>query len=160
MAKTVYIETTVPSAFASQREDAASVYRRATTRQWWTSQSGRYGLCTSEATLGELRAGTYPSRAEAIALVESLPRLPITDEVVEIARLYVRHRLMPESVGGDALHLAVASLHEMDYLLTWNVRHLANPNKVEHMTVINRRLGLLSPAILSPEELWMEEPHE
>jgi hypothetical protein len=93
-------------------------------------------------------------------MVESLPLLPITDEVVEIARLYVRHRLMPEAVGGDALHLAVASLHEMDYLLTWNVRHLANPNKIEHMTVINRRLGLLSPVILSPEELWMEELDE
>ena len=78
-------------------------------------------------------------------------------EVCGIAELYVRHRLMPEPTAGDALHLALASLNEIDYLLTWNVRHLANPNKVEHMTVTNRRLGLLSPVVISPDGLWMEE---
>ena len=70
---------------------------------------------------------------------------------------YVRHHVMPEPWSGDAVHLALASLHEVDYLLTWNIRHLANPNKVEHITVINRRVGLVSPLIISPEGLWVEE---
>ena len=59
--------------------------------------------------------------------------------------------------GGDAVHLAVACVSEMDFLLTWNIRHLANPNKLDHLTVINRRLGLLTPHIVTPEALWLEE---
>lgn len=90
-------------------------------------------------------------------MAEWLPEIPVTDEALEVAEIYIRHHLMPEGAGGDALHLALASLHEVDYLLTWNIRHLANPNKVDHMAVINRRLGLLSPVIVSPDMLWHEE---
>ena len=157
MAETVYIETTIPSAYASQRKDAASIYRRDTTHEWWMQQRGLYELRSSQAVLTELRAGRYPGQAEAIDLVDPLPLLDITDEVLAIAELYVRHHLMPEPASGDGLHLALASAHEMDYLLTWNIRHLANPNKLEHMTVINRRLGLLTPVIISPEGLWVED---
>ena len=70
---------------------------------------------------------------------------------------YVDELLVPGDVGGDAIHLAIACANEMDFLLTWNIRHLANPNKVDHLTVINRRLGLLSPQIVTPEALWMED---
>ena len=90
-------------------------------------------------------------------MVEPLPLLEITDEAYGVAELYVRHRLMPQPASGDALHLALASLNEVDYLLTWNIRHLANPNKIEHLAVLNRRLGLLTPVVLSPEGLWSEE---
>jgi len=157
MAKTVYIETTVPSAYASRREDAASVYRREITRQWWDEQAKHYELYTSQATIAELTAADWPGRKEALALATPLPLLEITDEVYAVAEAYVRHRLMPAPAAGDALHLALASVHELDYLLTWNIRHLANPNKLEHLVTVNRRLGLLSPIILSPEVLWLEE---
>ncbi|HUT10859.1 MAG TPA: type II toxin-antitoxin system VapC family toxin [Thermoguttaceae bacterium] len=156
MAKTVYIESTVPNAYASERQDAASVYRRDITRRWWMLQAALYELCTSEATLAELKAGSYAGQQQAVQLVASLPLIEITDEVYAIADAYVRHQLMPKPAVGDALHLALASLNELDYLLTWNVRHLANPNKLEHLTVVNRRLGLLSPTIISPEQLWAE----
>lgn len=156
MTGTVYIETTIPSVLFSHREDVASVYRREATREWWDQQSKFYELYTSQAVLEELRAGEYPNQQKAIEIVESLPLVEITDEVYAIAELYVSHHLMPEPASGDAVHLAAASLNEMDYLLTWNIRHLANPNKIEHMTVINRRLGLFSPTIISPEGLWNE----
>lgn len=157
MSKTVYIETSVPSAYVSERADAGSVYRRNITWQWWEAEATCHELVTSEATLTELRGGDYPGKAKAIALVGNLPLLDITEEVLAVAELYVRHHVMPAPAAGDALHLALASLHEVDYLLTWNIRHLANPNKVEHMTVINRRLGLLTPLIVSPEMLWAED---
>ena len=156
MAKTVYIETSVPSAYVSHRSDPASLYRRAVTRLWWHEEAQRYELTSSVATLDELSRGNYPGRDEAIGLVEGLPLLELNEEVENVAELYIRHRLMPDEEAGDALHLAIASVHEVDYLLTWNIRHLANPNKVEHMTVINRRLGLMTPTILSPETLWAE----
>jgi len=156
MGKMVYIGASVPSAYVSNRSDPGSLYRRAVTRQWWHEEAQRYELTTSVATLEELSRGNYPGRDEAIALVQGLPLLELNDEVENVAELYIRHHLMPDEEGGDALHLAIASVHEVDYLLTWNIRHLANPNKVEHMTVINRRLGLMTPTILSPETLWAE----
>ena len=108
------------------------------------------------AVLVELRSGSYPGQQDAVELAESLAMVEVSDEALSIAEVYVRHLLMPGSRAGDALHLALASLNEIDYLLTWNIRHLANPNKVEHMTVINRRLGLLSPIVVSPDMLWDE----
>jgi len=157
MAKSVYIETSVPSAYVSERTDAASVHWRAVTRRWWHEQAPGYRLVTSEATIAELLAGSYPGKAQAVALLDGLPLLRTTDEALSLAEVYVRHRLMPASVAGDALHFALASLGDIDYLLTWNLRHLANPNKAEHMVVINRRLGLLPPVVCSPEALWLEE---
>ena len=157
MPQTVYVETSVASAHASARDDPASVFRRDVTRQWWSQQSHLYELRSSLAVLTELGAGKYPGQQEATDLVRSLPLLDISDEALAIAEAYVRHRVMPEPAAGDAVHLAVASLHEVDYLLTWNIRHLANPNKIEHITVINRRLGLVTPVIVSPEGLWTEE---
>jgi predicted nucleic acid-binding protein len=154
---TVYVETTVFSALVSEREDSASIYRRDMTCQWWALQAHHYELRTSEAVLSELQAGSYPRQREAIELAESLASIEITDEALSIAELYVRHHLMPDPSTGDALHLAVASLNEVDFLLTWNIRHLANPNKLEHLGVINRRLGLLTPRIVTPESLWQED---
>lgn len=107
--------------------------------------------------ISELHGGNYPGQSEALELAGSLQSLEITDEVLAIAESYIRHRLMPEPTSGDALHLAIASVNEVDYLLTWNIRHLANPNKLEHLGIINRRLGLLLPAIVTPENLWAEE---
>jgi hypothetical protein len=153
----VYVETTVFSAFVSEREDAASVYRHDVTRQWWALQSQLYDLRTSEAVLSELRAGIYPRQQEAVELADSLAPIEITDEALSVAELYIRHHLMPGPMTGDALHLAVVSLNEVGFLLTWNIRHLANPNKLEHLEVINRRLGLLTPLIVTPDSLWKED---
>lgn len=156
--KTVYLETSVFGAYVSTRDDPASVYRRDTTRSWWLQQLPSYEACTSVAVLAELGASEYPGQGQAIGLAGGLPQVDITDDVLAVAESYVRHKLMPEPASGDALHLALATVNEIDYLLTWNIRHLANPNKIDHMTVINSRLGLLGPTILTPEGLWFEEP--
>jgi hypothetical protein len=76
----------------------------------------------------ELAQGDWPGKTLALELVEPLRRVPISEEVVNVARRYVRERLVPGNMRGDALHLAVACVHEFDFLLTWNIRHLANPN--------------------------------
>ena len=85
--------------------------------------------------------------------------LNVLDEVPEIARIadrYIKEKLMPAKVGGDATHLAFASFYRFDYLLTWNCVHLANGNKRQHLDVINKRLKLPVPQILTPLELFHE----
>jgi hypothetical protein len=153
----VYIENSVPSAHATTRTDPGSVHRKTVSRDWWREQLRRYDVWTSDAVLFELADGDWPGKADAITLVDSLPRLEIDADVMAVAGRYIAERLVPADLSGDAVHLAAASVHEMDFLLTWNIRHLANPNKMEHLTVINRRLGLLTPAVVTPEMLWLEE---
>jgi hypothetical protein len=157
MAGRVYLETTIPSAYASTRTDPSSIHRREVTRAWWVEQRLRYDIWTSEAVVLELTQGDWPGKAIAMDMVDPVRRVPISEEVVNVARRYVRERLVPGNLQGDALHLAAACVHEFDFLLTWNIRHLANPNKLEHITVVNRRLGLLTPQVVTPEMLWLED---
>jgi hypothetical protein len=157
MAGSVYIETSVPSAYVTTRSDAGSAHRREVTRDWWSEQLALYDVATSDAVELELSQGAWAGKAEAITLIQSLRRLALTTEVRAVAHRYVEERLVPVSVAGDATHLAVACVHECDFLLTRNIRHLANPNKLRHLTVINRRMGLLTPQIVTPEMLWLED---
>ena len=158
MPPSVYLETTIPSAYVTMRSDAGSRHRCAITRQWWREQLDLYDVWISDSVMLELEQGDWPGKPEALALVEPFRRLPIDDEVIAVAQRYVEERLVPAGLGGDAAHLAAACVHEMDFLLTWNIRHLANPNKLNHLTVINRRMGLLTPQVVTPEMLWLEEP--
>jgi hypothetical protein len=157
MTARVYLETTIPSAYASTRTDPGSAHRRDLTRAWWMDQVTRYDVWLSEAVVLELAHGDWPGKADALQLVEALPRVAVTDEAALVARRYVRERLVSADLQGDALHLALACVYEFDFLLTWNIRHLANPNKLAHLTVINRRLGLLTPQVVTPEMLWLED---
>lgn len=156
MPASVFIETSVSSAYVSARTDAASVHRRTVTREWWNVQLPFYEAWVSEGVIAELEEGHWPGKGEALALVERMPRLEIDDEIIGVARRYIEERLVPDDVRGDALHLATASVREVDFLLTWNIRHLANPNKVDHLAAVNRRLALLTPRIVTPEMLWQE----
>lgn len=156
MPSIVYIETTVPSAYVTTGTDPGSLHRREKTREWWRCQVGLYEPWISEAVTLELENGDWPGKIEAMALIETLPRLVVDSEVLAMSQRYVSEQLVPADLRGDALHLAIACVHELDFLLTWNIRHLANPNKVDHLTVINRRLGLLTPQIVTPEMLWLE----
>jgi len=107
----------------------------------------------------ELRRHKFPGQDTSLALLDAMGLLPITPEVYGVAQAYQDHLVMPRESMGDAVHLAVACVHEVNYLLTWNCRHLANANKIEHLRAINRRLGLLTPNLLTPEMLveWTDE---
>jgi hypothetical protein len=157
MASSVYIEKSIPSAYVTTRTDPGSLHRRQVTRNWWREQLSQYNVFTSDAVLIELADGNWPGQADAIALADPLPRVEIDEEVVAVANRYIAERLVPADLAGDATHLAAASVHSMDFLLTWNIRHLANPNKTDHLIVINRRLGLLTPVVVTPEMLRLEE---
>jgi len=86
-----------------------------------------------------------------------LPAISVDPDIGEIVEVYTRRKVMPADPLGDALHLALASVHKADYLLTWNCRHLANANKFEHIRRVNTLLGLSVPALVTPLELMGEE---
>lgn len=149
----VYVETTIPSFYHEARTAPEIVARREWTRQWWAVAPGRYELVTSPAVLDELAGGPSERNADWVALVGHLPLLPVEPAVAEIVQAYLRHKLMPAALGGDALHLALASYHKCDFLVTWYCRHLANANKFAHLRRVNAMLGLFVPALVTPLEL-------
>jgi hypothetical protein len=82
-----------------------------------------------------------------------LELVEIVVEIEEIVEAYIRHKVMPNDPVGDAMHLALASFHKCDFLLTWNCRHLANANKFGHIRRVNTLLGLYVPVLVTPLEL-------
>lgn len=153
MRPTVYIETTIPSFYHEVRPEPEMIARREWTRHWWQNLGAEYRLVTSAAVLDELRAGNHPKRAAALQLVQNLERLPFTEAVAEIVDAYIRHKVMPADPVGDALHLALASYHKCEFLLTWNCRHLANANKFGHIRRVNAMLDLFNPLLVTPLEM-------
>jgi len=151
----VYVETTIPSAYHEIRRDTDSLFRRIHTRQWWDEYASRYQLVTSEAVLQELRHPAYPAakRRACLKMVERLSLVSVTELAERTASTYVREFVMPSPPSLDALHLALASVHRCDILLTWNCEHLANANKLGHINRVNGRLKLATPLLITPLQL-------
>lgn len=157
MKPVVYIETSIPSFFYEKRNEPEMVARRNWTREWWKSYSHLFALKTSEAVIAELDDGDYDSRNAAVKLLDDVERLYVADELADIIDVYLDNHLMPRERLGDALHLALASYYKCNFLLTWNCRHIANANKFEHIRIINSRLGLFVPLLVTPMELCKED---
>ena len=127
--------------------------RKGWTEEWWKYHRSRYECFTSAATIAELQRGSHPKRQAKLDMVSDLPRLDINEAIEEIVEVYISNTLMPSDQLGDALHLAVASYHKIDFLLTWNCVHLANANKQLHIRLINERLRLFTPELVTSLEL-------
>nr|VFK45988.1 MAG: hypothetical protein BECKTC1821D_GA0114238_102715 [Candidatus Kentron sp. TC] len=155
MKEKVYIDSTIPSYYFDRRESLATFAE--ITRQWWSEMAGEYELFVSDAVIRELNRGDYPNKEEVLTFISGIPSLPLPGDLDQIIEFYVANYVMPQTLSGDAAHLAYASYHNIEYLLTWNCNHLANANKHRHIQIINARLGLSTPAIITPLELFKEE---
>lgn len=154
----IYVETTVISFYYNVRTEPEMIARQNWTRRWLeTAMAGTDQLVTSLAVEAELDRGEFPNKDEMLALAARLPLLDLNDAVAESVDAYIAHRVMPQDPGGDALHLAAASFHRCDFLVTWNCKHIANANKFGHIRRVNGILGLGNPALVTPLELLNEE---
>lgn len=146
----VYIETTIPSFYYTLRTDTESLAMMTWTRRWWSELVPQFTLVTSPAVIAELRKGTGETTEQRVALLRDAELLEVTSRVEDVAGIYIQRLVMPNDPAGDALHLAIASVHRVNVLLTWNCRHLANPSKMEHIRLVNYELGLPMPLLTTP----------
>lgn len=160
MRTVVYVETSVPSFYYEARKEPDMVARREWTRAWWAVAHDRHELVTSPAVIDELERGDYPKRADCLDLIAKLPVLAIEPSIMDIVEAYIARHVMPADPAGDALHLALASFHRCDFLVTWNCTHLANANKFGHIRRVNTLLGLFVPALVTPLELQERDDDE
>jgi predicted nucleic acid-binding protein len=149
----VYVETTIPNFYYDFRDSPAVTTRREATRLWWATAAERYELVTSTVVRDELNAGTSTAVAMRLTLIADLPVLESPPAIDAIVDVYLAHKLMPAKPLGDAVQLALASYYQCDFIVTWNYRHLANPNKAVHIARINARLGLPVPRLVTPLDL-------
>lgn len=151
----VYLDSTIPSYYFDERPEILNYVQD--TRRWWDEESSAYDLWLSQTTLRELSKGKHPHKEKILSFVKNVNVLPEQPKIREITEAYILNKLMPANLEGDATHLAYASFFDFKYLLTWNCNHLANANKRRHIEVLNKRLGLTIPLIVTPQMLVKEE---
>ncbi|MBU4225427.1 MAG: type II toxin-antitoxin system VapC family toxin [Chloroflexi bacterium] len=150
----VYLETTVVSYFtAKPSRDIITAAHQQITQEWWENRRADFDLFISELVEQEASAGDEDAVQRRSKMLEGLPALQVNQAAVDLARILVNENALPEKSTGDALHVAIATMNAMDYLMTWNMRHLANATIRNAITVICRAYGYEPPVICTPEEL-------
>jgi len=156
MAK-VYLETSFVSYLAAwPSRDLIVAGHQQITHEWWRRRRAGFDLFISQRVIDEAIAGDREAAQRRLALLEVVPLLDLNAQVVRLAEELVAQGAFPEVASADAVHVAVATVHAMDFLLTWNCRHIANAQNVRTATGICRARGFQIPCICTPEELMGE----
>ncbi len=154
----VYLETSVISYLASRpSRDLVVAANQEVTRDWWKNAHERFDLFLSEIVLMEIRAGDAVAASERKRFVGKIPLLPLKTEARDLADLYMSAGVMPAKAATDALHIAMATVYGMDYVVTWNCTHIANALSQKAIARISLGNGYEPPVICTPLELMEVE---
>ena len=150
----LYLETTIPSYLVARpSRDAIMHGQQAATRQWWEDRRSSYEVFVSEFVDLEAARGEVEMAAARAAAMQGLPRLAVTEAALELAAEILRTGLVPAKAAVDASHIAVASVHRMDILLTWNCTHIHNIAISRQIERLCARAGWPCPTICTPFDL-------
>ena len=152
----VYIETTIASYLTGwPSRDLVIAAHQQITREWWQGRS-RFDLYVSQIVIQEAAGGDPEAAAFRVQNLEGIHVLELSPEARALAQQLVTQGPLPEKAGLDALHIGIAVVNGMDYLLTWNCTHIANATIRPMIEATCRLTGYEAPVICTPEEL-MEE---
>jgi predicted nucleic acid-binding protein len=144
MKRKIYLETSVISYLTARpSKTIIGAAHQQITLAWW-----------------ELRDQYAGAAQKRLAMVSNVPLLTITEQAVDIAEALVTERIVPAKAAEDALHIAIATINRVDYLLTWNCKHIANPEIQRNIARHLEKMGLFLPFICTPEELLGEDNAE
>lgn len=154
MNPTVYIETTVIGYLASRpRNNAIVAGHQNTTRDWWQTAADRFDLVASELVVQECSAGDESAAEERLEALAEITLLRTTSDAEQLAKALIAGHAIPESHPEDALHIALAVVNGIQYLVTWNFRHIANAAVRSTIERVCRDAGYEPSVICTPEEL-------
>ena len=157
MSKRVYLETTIASYLTARpSRDLIRAAHQQMTRQWWETRRTDFELFVSQSVVDEAAAGDAEAAERRQRLLAPVPRLAINDEAVALAKELIRQHALPEEAVEDALHIALAAVHGMDFLLTWNCSHIANAERMAAIRSTIASAGYECPWICTPEEMLGE----
>jgi len=154
MKPSVYMETTIPSYYTARpNRDVVIAGHQATTREWWERRLADFRIFISQLVLDEAGLGDPEFAARRLEALKPFPLLDLREDITEIARSFIEAGSLPTKAAGDALHIALAAAHGIDFLLTWNCAHIANAQIIPKITAICSEHGLECPVICTPDEL-------
>ncbi len=159
--QTVYIETTIPSFLTARlSNNLISVGKQEVTRKWWETRKDKYSLYISELVLSESMKGDITASEKRLKAIEELPLLAIDNESIQLTEKIMETGIIPSRAAADAAHIAIASRHGVDYLLTWNCSHIANAEILRRICFIVSEAGYYLPIICTPDELFGGEEND
>jgi predicted nucleic acid-binding protein len=151
---TIYIETSVVSYLTARphRDLVIATYQQLTL-EWWTYSRQEFDLYTSPLVIEEAGRGDPQAANQRLEVLQNLSLLPSNREIEELAQCLMTGQLLPAKATDDALHIATATVYGMDYLLTWNCRHIANAQLQKPIRLICQREGYDLPILCTTMEL-------
>jgi hypothetical protein len=154
MKSTVYVESSVISYLTSRpSRDVIVAARQVITNDWWDNHRHRFELRVSVSVVEEIAAGDSSAAKLRMEKIVNIPTLSITDNAVQLAKLLLSDKAIPLGSDEDALHISIAATQSIDYLLTWNFKHINNAETKELIIKLIESCGYVSPRFCSPEEL-------
>jgi hypothetical protein len=155
---TVYVESTVIGNIAGRlHPDPVISARQQITRSWWAIAPRRCRLFTSQLTLDECGDGDPDASAERLEIIGPVELLDTTDEAKALAGALMDRRAVPASQPRDALHVSIAAVHRIEFLVTWNFKHILNPHLQTKIAEVCRDEGYRPPVICTPQQLLESE---
>jgi hypothetical protein len=155
--ESVYLETTFISYLVARpSRDVIVAGHQQTTQDWWANRRSEFECSVSQVVIDEASVGDPAEVQKRLAIIGGLPTLAITDEANALTQAIMAAGVLPPKVIRDAAHVAVAAVHAIDYLLTWNCKHLANAQIARRIAVVCEKLGRKMSIICTPEELMGE----
>ena len=155
--ESVYLETTFISYLVARpSRDVIVAGHQQTTQDWWANRRNQFECSVSQVVIDEASVGDPAEVQKRLAIIAGLPTLAITDDANALTKAIMAAGILPPHVVRDAAHVAVAAVHAVDYLLTWNCKHLANAQIARRIAVVCEKLGRKMPIICTPEELMGE----
>lgn len=154
MKSSVYIETSVLSYLTARpSNDLRAMANQSITAEWWETQKDHYSLVASELVVSEAGCGHPEAAQRRLAVVNSLPLLQVSQQAQELAQALIQEYALPQKAEVDALHVALAAVNGVEYLLTWNCTHIANAHTRPKIEATCRAHGYEPPVICTPLEL-------
>ncbi|MBF0204368.1 MAG: type II toxin-antitoxin system VapC family toxin [Desulfamplus sp.] len=152
--ETVYIETSIISYLTARpSKNLIAAARQQQTWEWWENYRQNYMLFTSNLVIAEASQGDNQQSQKRLHVLREIERLTINIACEELADKLIIDSPIPDNAQDDALHIAIASYHSVDFLLTWNFKHLANAHLIPKVRTIVEASGYYFPQICTPEEL-------
>lgn len=160
MKPTVYLESSIISYLTGRpSRDVITLALQQFTLDWWAARRHDFGLVASELVVREVAAGDPEIARKRLELLKGIPLLDVSEAAVRLAEILVREAGLPRKAGADALHIATAACHGVEYLLTWNSKHIANAEIRPRVERICRKAGYEPPVLCTPDELMGEDDH-
>ena len=154
MKRSVYLETSIIGYLTSRpSRDLITAANQQMTHDWWDDRRASFNLFISQFVMDECTGGDAEAARQRLDTLKGLPELDATEDVERLAAALIKGIPLPEKAGVDALHIAVATVHGMEYLLTWNCTHIANATMRPRIESICRSFGYEPPTICTPQEL-------